>query len=200
MFTGIVQATGPIIEIQKSDGGARLVIDATALAPQLISIGDSVSVSGVCLTVVINKGGYLYFDVSGETLLRTNLGMMAITQRANLELALTPSTRIGGHWVSGHIDDLGTIESIEDQHNSQVWRFTIAKNLAKFVAVKGSIAVDGVSLTVNQVGDDFFTVCLIPHTLSVTNFADRKIGDAFNIEVDLIARYAERLLQFRNEL
>jgi len=195
MFTGIVQAVGRIASREARGGDARLVIDAGALALDDVALGDSIAVAGVCLTVIAIDGACWSADVSAETLARTTLGALRIGDGVNLEKALRLADRLGGHLVSGHVDGVGAVERVVDDGASQRWTFTLPRALARYVAVKGSVCVDGTSLTVNEVGEAGFGVTLIPHTLAHTTFGQRRAGDAVNIEVDLIARYAERLLQ-----
>jgi riboflavin synthase len=193
MFTGIVLAKGSISGVEKRGGDVRLRIEAGDLDMSDIALGDSICVSGVCLTAIDPDARGFFADVSVETLSRTTLGSLAAGDAVNLEKSLRLSDRLGGHLVSGHVDALGYVVSVESDARSQRWRFEIPPHLAKYVAAKGSICIDGVSLTVNDVDANSFGVNLIPHTIAVTTFADKKIGDAVNIEVDLIARYVERL-------
>lgn len=192
MFTGIVQAVGTIRRIETRGGDVRLSVDASALDVEL-ALGDSLCVSGVCLTVVSRENKIHAFDVSTETLALTTLGALREGDAVNLEPALRLSDRLGGHLVSGHIDGLGRIVAIEDDARSQRWTFEVPVPLSRYIAVKGSVCIDGVSLTVNDVGANRFGVNLIPHTVEVTTFRGKRAGDAVNIEVDLIARYVERL-------
>jgi riboflavin synthase len=194
MFTGIVETTGRIARIEPRGGDVRLLIDAGTLDLGDVAIGDSIAVSGVCLTAVaIEDTRTLAFDVSIETLSRTSLGSLVAGARVNLEKALRLADRLGGHFVSGHVDGLGRIVAIEPDARSQRWTFELPPDLARYAAPKGSIAIDGVSLTINEVEGARFGVNLIPHTIDVTTLGDRKIGDAVNIEVDMIMRYVERL-------
>lgn len=193
MFTGIVQAVGHVIERERRGADARLVIEAGRLDLSDVAPGDSIAVAGVCLTVVAIDATHWVADVSAETLARTTLGELAVGARVNLEKALRLADRLGGHLVSGHVDGVGRIVSVDDDGGSQRWTFSLPPALARYVAVKGSICVDGTSLTVNTVATDTFGVTLIPHTLAVTTFGARKVADAVNVEVDLMARYVERL-------
>lgn len=198
MFTGIVQAVGRIASREQRGGDARLVIDAGALILDDVALGDSIAVAGVCLTVVALDGARWAADISAETLARTTLGALRVGDGVNLEKALRLADRLGGHLVSGHVDGVGAVARIDlapddGSGASQRWTFRLPRELARYVAVKGSICVDGTSLTVNEVGDDDFGVTLIPHTLGATTFGSRRAGDAVNIEVDLVARYLERL-------
>lgn len=193
MFTGIVETTGRLARIEPRGGDVRLVVDAGDLGLGDVAIGDSIAVSGVCLTAIEIDGNAFAVDVSTETLSRTSLGALGVGARVNLEKALRLSDRLGGHLVSGHVDGLGRVVSIEADARSQRWTFELPPELARYAAPKGSIAIDGVSLTVNEVDGARFGVNLIPHTIDVTTLGDRKIGDAVNIEVDMIMRYVERL-------
>lgn len=193
MFTGIVNAVGRIVHSETLGGDMRLLIAAGALGLDEVVVGDSICVSGVCLTVVALEGETFAVDVSVETLSLTTLGSLREDDVVNLEKALRLSDRLGGHLVSGHVDGLGCIVAIRPEARSQRWVFELPPGLTRYVAMKGSICVDGVSLTVNAVDGACFSVNLIPHTLDVTTFGCRQVGDTVNIEVDLIARYVERL-------
>lgn len=193
MFTGIIQAVGRIAVHEQQGGDARLVIDAAALDLGDVAIGDSIAVAGVCLTAVELEGARFSADVSAETLRLTTLGALRAGDPVNLEKSLRLADRLGGHLVSGHVDGIGTIARIDDDGASQRWTFSAPQALLRYIAVKGSICIDGTSLTVNTVERDAFGVTLIPHTLAVTTFGARATGDAVNLEVDLVARYVERL-------
>ena len=186
MFTGIVETTGRIVRTELRGGDVRLVVEAGTLGLDDVAIGDSIAVSGVCLTVI-----------AIETLSRTSLGALGNGARVNLEKALRLADRLGGHLMAGHVDGLGRVVAIEPDARSQRWTFELPAELARYAAPKGSIAIDGVSLTINEVDNRRFGVKLIPHTVEVTTFGDRKVGDAVNIEVDLVARYVERLFADR---
>lgn len=193
MFTGIVQTVGKIARSEARGGDVRLWIDAAQLDLGDVAIGDSICVSGVCLTAIALDDGRFAADVSVETLSRTTLGTLQIGDSVNLEKSLRLADRLGGHLVSGHVDGVGTVVSIAPDARSQRWTFELPAALARYVAAKGSICIDGVSLTVNEVAGNRFGVNLIPHTVEVTTFHAKRVGDAVNIEVDLIARYVERL-------
>ena len=192
MFTGIVQALGRIARIETRGGDLRLFVGATALDAE-VALGDSVCVCGACLTVVAREAGTLAFDVSNETIALTTLGALRAGDGVNLEPALRLSDRLGGHLVSGHVDGVGHVVSIEPDARSQRWVFEVPAALSRYIAAKGSVCVEGVSLTVNEVAGNRFGVNLIPHTIEATTFRHKRVGDAVNIEVDLIARYLERL-------
>jgi riboflavin synthase len=193
MFTGIVQAIGKVARVEAHGGDTRLRIDAANLDLCDISVGDSICVSGVCLTVVELDRTVFTADVSAQTLSCTTLGERKTGDDVNLEKSLRLADRLGGHLVSGHIDGVGRVVIIEPDARSLRWTFELPIALARYVAVKGSICIDGVSLTVNAVAGNRCGVNLIPHTLAATTFRDRRVGDTVNIEVDLIARYVEKL-------
>ncbi len=201
MFTGIVEAVGQVVAMTPQGDGLRLVIDPGTLAVNDIAIGDSVAVNGCCLTVVTRDKSppRLAFDVSGETL-RCTVGLDG-GSRVNLEQALRLSDRLGGHLVSGHVDGVGRVLRFEAVSapvgGAPSWTLEIEApaDLARFIAAKGSIGVNGVSLTVNEVRGSAFTVNLIPHTLEVTTLCDLAAGMRVNLEVDLVARYIERMVQ-----
>ena len=193
MFTGIVQAVGRVCTVEKRGADARLALDAAGLGLEDVAIGDSIAVAGVCLTVVALDASGFAFDVSPETLSRTTLGTLAAGDPVNLEKSLRLADRLGGHLVAGHVDGVGKVVAVHDDGAAQRWIFSAPQTLARYIAVKGSIAIDGTSLTVNDVDGNSFGITLIPHTLAVTTFGARKAGDAVNLEVDLVARYVERL-------
>ena len=193
MFTGIVLAKGIVLSTERRGGDVRMRIGTGDLDMHDVTVGDSICVSGVCLTAIDPDNDSFYADVSNETLSRTTLGALRDGDFVNLEKSLRLSDRLGGHLVSGHVDGLGRVVSIEPDARSQRWRFEIPRELSKYIAAKGSVCIDGVSLTVNDVDASTFGVNLIPHTVAVTTFADKRVGAAVNIEVDLIARYVERL-------
>ena len=193
MFTGIVQAIGTIARIEQRGGDTRLHIESPALGFGDVAIGDSICVAGVCLTAVELDDKAFAADVSIETLSCTTLGMLQSGNCVNLEKSLRVADRLGGHLVSGHVDGVGKVLAVEADARSQRWSFEVPPALARYIAAKGSVCIDGVSLTVNEVTGNRFGVNLIPHTIEVTTFHDRRVGAAVNIEVDLIARYVERL-------
>jgi len=193
MFTGIVQAMGAIVRVEARGGDTRLVIDTRALDTSDVAIGDSICVSGVCLTAVAIDASTFAADVSIETLSCTTLGMLKSGDCVNLEKSLRLADRLGGHLVSGHVDGVGQVVAVEPDARSQRWAFEVPSALSRYIAAKGSVCIDGVSLTVNEVAANRFGVNLIPHTIGATTFQDKRVGDAVNIEVDLIARYVERL-------
>ncbi len=195
MFTGIILAVGKIAGVEKRGGDYRLKIAVGSLPLSDAQLGDSIAVNGVCLTAVELGNAYFCADVSNETLLRTTLAHAKVGAAVNLELALTPSTRLGGHIVSGHVDGIGTV--LEKKQDARSYRFKVQApdNLAKYIAEKGSICIDGISLTVNGVHGASFDINIVPHTLQQTTLAHTEVGAQVNLEVDLLARYLERLLQ-----
>ena len=199
MFTGIVEAVGRVASRARGRYGVRIAVDAGALDLREVVVGDSIAVAGCCLTAVQITPPLLHFDVSDETLARTT--GFRLNAAVNLERALRFSDRLGGHLMSGHVDGIGSVTAVEtaDAGASGHRRLDVdvPAALARYIAVKGSVAVDGVSLTTNGVAGTRFTVNLIPHTLAVTTLGTLGPGDAVNIEVDLIARYVERLREAR---
>ena len=193
MFTGIIHAIGHVAASESRGGDSRLLIDAAALALDDVSEGDSIAVAGVCLTALDITAATFAADVSRETLSLTTLGDLKPGDAVNLEKALRLSDRLGGHLVAGHVDGLGHVVEIRGDARSQRWTFEVPPALARYIAIKGSVCIDGVSLTVNDVDGVRFGVNLIPHTQLVTTFGTRRVGDRVNIEVDLMARYVERL-------
>jgi riboflavin synthase len=194
MFTGIIQAVGKIKQLRTLGGDARLTVDTGTLDLADTKIGDSIAVSGVCLTPVELGKSEFAADVSAETLSRTTLGGLTPGDLVNLEKALTPTTHLGGHMVSGHVDGVGEVLSRESEARSSRFRIRVPVGLARYIAEKGSICVDGVSLTVNAVEDDAFNVNIVPHTMNHTSMSSYRTGTRVNIEVDVVARYLERLL------
>ena len=195
MFTGIILAIGNISAIEQRSGDARLTIHTGQLALQDTALGDSIAVNGVCLTAVELGKQHFCADVSNETLSRTTLSTAPVGTPVNLELALTPTTRLGGHIVSGHVDGIGTLLSMQTDARSYRLRIKAPDALAKYIAEKGSICIDGISLTVNCVEGAIFNVNIVPHTWQHTTLGTTRIGAKVNLEVDLLARYLERLMQ-----
>ena len=197
MFTGIIEGVGRLATLEHRSGDVRLTIDVGSLPFDAVQLGESIAVNGVCLTVIEFDARGFAADASNETLALTTLGALAVGDAVNLERAMRPTDRLGGHLVSGHVDGLGRVERIEPDARAQRWRFSAPAPLLRYIAKKGSICVDGVSLTVNEVDDAGFDVALIPHTVAHTRFAHTQVGDAVNLEIDLVARYVERLLAGR---
>jgi len=194
MFTGIIQSIGRIAAIERTGDDARIRIDAGKLDMSGVNSGDSIAVSGVCLTATTHSTAGFAADVSGETLSRTTLGSLGVGAEVNLENALTLATPLGGHLVSGHVDGVGSVVSRRDAGRSVQYRFRTPDPLAHYIAEKGSICVDGVSLTVNAVDGAEFEVNIVPHTLAETTLGKLKAGSPVNLEVDILARYLERLM------
>lgn len=199
MFTGIVTALGTVRAVAPIGGGRdmRLVIGAPWEDTGSIALGASIACSGCCLTAVEVGRDWFAVDASAETLARTTLGRWAVGARVNLERSLKLGDELGGHIVSGHVDGVGEAISAEPENGSVRWRFRVPRALARFIAEKGSVAVDGVSLTVNAVTEDSFAVNIIPHTAAVTGLGVLRPGDAVNIEIDMLARYVARLAAFQ---
>ena len=195
MFTGIIQTVGEIRQAQRLSGDLRLHVAAPELKYEVIALGDSIAVNGVCLTVVAMSQSVYTFDVSLESLSRTLLGEWGVGTPVNLELAMLPTTRFGGHMVSGHVDGIGEVIKIQQDARSQRWFFKAPESIQKYIAEKGSITIDGISLTVNGEKDGVFHVNIVPHTQQVTTLGALRVGAKVHLEVDLIARYLERLLQ-----
>lgn len=198
MFTGLVQGVGRLTAREPRGGDARLRIGTGTLPFADVRAGESIAVNGVCLTVVAFGADWFEADASNETLALTTLGALAPGRALNLERALLPTDRLGGHLVSGHVDGVGAVRAVAEDARAQRWSFAAPPALLRYVAPKGSICVDGVSLTVNAVDATGFEVALVPHTLAHTAFAHTAPGDAVNLEVDMIARYVERLLVTRD--
>ncbi len=197
MFTGLVECLGHVAQIDDdSQGGKNLTIADQPLALQL-SIGESVAVNGACLTVVAIDAGTFRFQVGPETLLKTNLGELRPGDRVNLERSLRVGDRLGGHFVQGHIDAVGSIAERRTQGEWEIVRFSCPPELTCLMVPKGSIAVDGVSLTLVEVGSDWFTIMLIPHTLANTTLGLKKAGDTINLEADMLAKHVQKLMRGR---
>jgi riboflavin synthase len=194
MFTGIVEELGEVVSLTDAGTDSAVVAVRGPLVTSDARHGDSISVNGVCLTVIANDGGVFTADVMGETLRRSSLGVLRVGSPVNLERAATLATRLGGHLVQGHVDGVGRILAREPAEQWEVLRFSLPPELSRYVVEKGSITVDGVSLTVMQVTDDSFAVGLIPTTLALTVLGHKRVGDPVNLEVDVVAKYVERLL------
>lgn len=194
MFTGIIEGVGRLAAHEPVGGDVRFTFEVGSLPFDNVQLGESIAVNGVCLTVIAFDASSFQADASTETLGLTTLGQLAAGAAINLERAMRPTDRLGGHLVSGHVDGIGRVLSIADDARAQRWRFAAPAPLLRYIARKGSICVDGVSLTVNEADYAGFEVALIPHTLTHTRFAHTGVGDAVNLEIDLVARYVERLL------
>ena len=193
MFTGLVQCLATVREVQAAGPGRRLVIHAPAIGPRA-AIGDSIAINGCCLTVVANAHECLSFDAGPETLARTNLGQLAAGSRVNLEPSLRVGDPLGGHYVTGHVEAVGTLTARRDEADWSTFWISFPAQLARYMVAKGSIAVDGVSLTLVDVEQDRFSVALIPHTLSATTLGSIRVGDPMNLETDILAKYAQKQL------
>ena len=200
MFTGIVLAMGRITAIAERGGDLELAIDAAGVDSARLGLGDSVSVQGVCLTVTRRQGTCFFADVSRETMAKTTLGSLQVGSPTNLEPSLRAGDALGGHMVSGHVDGVGRLVQATDDARSTRLQFELPQGLMRYVAPKGSICIDGVSLTVNDVEGAGFDVNIIPHTRKVTTLGTLKSGDGVNIEIDVIARYIERLMRAEDRL
>ncbi|MEM7281733.1 MAG: riboflavin synthase [Pseudomonadota bacterium] len=200
MFTGIIQALGTITRVTKDQGDLRINIKACDFDFSKVALGDSIAINGVCLTAVELGEDEFAADVSNETLAKTSLANIRIQDQVNLEGAMALGDQIGGHLVSGHVDGLAEVLAIEQDARSWRFSFKVSENLSRFVAAKGSVCLDGVSLTVNGVDGCVFDVNIIPHTMENTVFSRYNVGTKTNFEIDLIARYLERLLSARGDI
>ncbi|MBK6758647.1 MAG: riboflavin synthase [Moraxellaceae bacterium] len=194
MFTGIIESVGRVQQITPRSGDVRLTIATAKLNLADVKLGDSVATNGICLTVVELTGQGFAADVSNETLRRTCLKTWKVGTAVNLEKALMPTSRLGGHIVSGHVDGLGEIISVKQDARSIQYQVRAPDELAKYISEKGSITVDGISLTVNAIDGAVFSLNIVPHTVQETNVGSWQVGSVINLEVDLLARYLERLL------
>src|ERR1044071_983033 len=193
MFTGLVEDLGTVVSVEENGAGSVVTIASPALAPQ-VGEGDSVAVNGVCLTATRIQGDRFAFDVMNESLRRSSLGALAVDSRVNLELALRADARLGGHIMQGHVDGTGTVSGIAEDGFARVVTIDASPELLKYVVEKGSIAVDGVSLTVSRVDDTSFDVSLIPETLERTNLGGTAVDRTVNLEVDVVSKYVEKLV------
>jgi riboflavin synthase len=198
MFTGIVEELGEVTSLIDGGGDSAVIAVRGPLVTSDARHGDSISVNGVCLTVIDNENGVFTADVMGETLRRSSLGALKVGSEVNLERAALAGSRLGGHLVQGHVDGVGAVKSREPASEWEVLRFSLPAELKKYVVEKGSITVDGVSLTVMAVDDESFSVGLIPTTLKMTVLGSKAVGDPVNLEVDVIAKYVEKMLGARN--
>jgi riboflavin synthase len=196
MFTGLVEETGELLALQRSGAGARLAVRAPIVSSD-VRLGDSIAVNGCCLTVTEQDGENLSFDLLDETLARTNLGQLAPSAPVNLERALSARGRLGGHFVQGHIDTTSPVSAFEQVGADHRLEIALPAEFARYVAFKGSIAIDGISLTVAEVKEASFVIWIIPHTLAMTNLQAKKAGELVNLEFDLLAKYVERIIATR---
>ncbi len=199
MFTGIVEEMGAVTALDKSLAGTRLSVLASYVMSDL-KLGDSVSVNGTCLTVVARTDRDFSVEISPETLSVTTLGQLAVGAPVNLERAMKLNERIGGHLVAGHVDGVGTIRGRRQEGNAIFFTIEAPHDVLRYCIVKGSVTVDGISLTINEVGSHTFSVAIIPHTATVTTLGLKQVNDQVNLESDLIGKYVERLLQERSHL
>ena len=197
MFTGIIEELGKVTHIEKLLDAKRITIQG-ALVTSDIKRGDSIAVSGVCLTAVELEGDKFTADVMDETLKVTALGHAKVGDVVNLERAMNATTRFGGHMVLGHVDGVGEIKNREKSEHWEWVRVSVPKELMRYIVLKGSITVDGVSLTVNEIGDDFIGLSLIPETMRLTTLGSKEVEDKVNLEVDIMAKHIERLMEGRN--
>src|SRR2546425_12122435 len=193
MFTGIIEELARVRKVERRGEDARIVIESHTVTEGSHD-GDSISVNGVCLTALDVKPDSFAADVSKETLFRSTLGNLKEGSPVNLERAVTPMTRLGGHIVQGHVDARGTFLGSENHSDSWTFRFAYPKEIARYLVFKGSVAVEGISLTIANLTDDYFEIAVIPKTWEVTNFSQLKAGDEVNLEADVIAKYVERIL------
>jgi len=196
MFTGIIEELGSVRSIEERGENAWLVVNARVVT-EGTKHGDSIAVNGVCLTALDIHDDSFAADVSRETLLRSTLGRLKPGVPVNLERAVTPATRFGGHMVQGHVDARGKFVSVEDHGDSWTVRIGFPPEIARYLVFKGSVAVEGISLTIANLGEDYFEIAIIPKTWEVTNLSQLNPGDGVNLEVDVIGKYVERLLAFR---
>lgn len=194
MFTGIIEAVGRVARLEPKGGDLRITVQVGKLSMSDVKLGDSIATNGVCLTVIAQGADWFSADVSRETVSRSTLADLQVGQPLNLEKALLPTTRLGGHLVSGHVDGIGRVQSIQPDARSVRYRVEAPAALAKYIAEKGSITVDGISLTVNAIDGAGFDLNIVPHTVSETNISTWQVGSRVNLEVDVLARYLERLL------
>lgn len=196
MFTGIIEELGRVREVEPRGEDARIVIEARTVTHGS-SEGDSISVNGVCLTALDLTPDSFAANVSKETLFRSTLGSLSAGSPVNLERAVTPATRLGGHIVQGHVDARGKFVGVESHDESWTFRFAFPREIARYLVFKGSVTVEGISLTIANLGDDYFEIAVIPKTWELTNFSQLRPGDEVNLEVDVIAKYVERILTVR---
>jgi riboflavin synthase len=199
MFTGIIEDVGTITRVGSGPEGGRVLAVRTAFDPSTLAVGDSIANSGVCLTVTHLEGATFSVDVGPETLARTTLGALTAGSRVNLERSVTLDKRLGGHLVQGHVDAVGRVARIEKRENAFDFEIEAPEEVLRLAIPRGSIAVDGISLTVTGRSNGAFSVSIIPHTLRVTTIHEKKVGDGVNLEADLIARYVAGLLDFKDQ-
>ena len=194
MFTGLIEEIGSISELNKNNDGIELIVKAKKVLNGL-RVNDSISCSGICLTVIQKYDNAFKVQIIQETINKTTAKIWEIDSLINLERSLLPTTRMGGHFVQGHVDNVISVKSIDKMDDSAVWQFYLPQNLKRYIVQKGSVCLDGISLTVADKKDDYFSVALIPHTLKETTWSEKKIDDLINIEVDIMAKYIESILR-----
>lgn len=194
MFTGIIEATGKLVELNANQGDLTVRVSSPNLDMSDVQLGDSIATNGVCLTVIEKFNDGFRADVSNETLKLTQFAQYKLGQTVNLEKALQPVSRLGGHLVSGHIDGIATVTAIEPNARATEYWLAAPSELMKYIPYKGSVAIDGISLTVNEIKENQFKLTIVPHTAQETTIAEFKVGSKINLEVDQIARYLERLV------
>ncbi|WP_028115827.1 riboflavin synthase [Ferrimonas senticii] len=199
MFTGIIEAVGELRKLERRGGDLRVTVATGKLPLADVQLGDSIATNGVCLTVVSLGGDHFIADVSAETLDLTNFSRFSVGHKVNLERAVTPSTRLGGHLVSGHVDGVATCVAREVRARAIEFWLQAPANLVRYLPHKGSVTIDGVSLTLNEIDGTRFRLTIVPHTASETTLTDLKVGDSVHLEVDLLARYLEQLLLGREQ-
>ena len=199
MFTGLIQSVGNVVSREPTGDDFRFIIATNFTNMNDVALGDSIAMNGVCLTVTEIDGDKITADVSVETMSKTDVGDWQSGTRINLEKSLTLNDKLGGHMVSGHVDALARCTAIKESGRSTIYEFEIPKHLDKYVVTKGSIGINGVSLTVNTIEDYILSVNLIPHTLAHTNLGDLSVGDQVNIEIDTFARYVEKMTRLATE-
>lgn len=192
MFTGLVETTGTIKSIERRSSSAILAVEPSGVEAK---IGDSVAVNGICLTVVKNSRGLFYFDVSNETIKKTTICDWKAGLRVNLETSLKAGDEIGGHFVSGHVDEVGTVSGVKKEGQDSRYKIKMSKNFAKYLVPQGSVGIDGISLTVAAIRADHFEIVIIPHTLKITNMSNYKVGTKVNLEADMLGKYVVGYLQ-----
>ncbi len=197
MFTGIIEEIGSVASSNLTGGSGELRVEATLILEES-KLGDSIAINGVCLTITRIAGQEITFDVSTETLRRSNLGSLKRGDQVNLERALAADGRFGGHMVSGHIDGTGTLNDRRQEGNATIFTFNMPATIARYLIEKGSIAIDGISLTITALSKDNFSVAVIPHSLQQTTLGKKEVGEKVNLENDLVAKYIEKLLQPKN--
>lgn len=197
MFTGIIEELGIVKGVRRQSDGMCLSVTAKVIMDGM-KTGDSIAVNGACLTVTEFDRSSFTADVSGETVNRTNIGKLRVGDKVNLERPMKLSDRLGGHLVSGHVDDVGVIRGVDKRGGMSIFTFEIPSDIQRYLVVKGSIAIDGISLTVNDIIGNKFTVTLIPHTAEMTTLGFKKSGDTVNLETDLIGKYVERFVRTRS--